>query len=137
MEKLYALKIVEAVEDIEKEDSEGTTNTMKEVALVRIREQELIQREIDLLQKENDLLKKAKELDEARTSILVEKTSSINIRYVQDIIPKFMGSDPTYPVQNWIDAVDESAVMYSWSPMQTLLVALEELQRYGYDPNTE
>ncbi|KAI5645569.1 hypothetical protein NE865_02236 [Phthorimaea operculella] len=49
------------------------------------------------------------------------------LRMSADLLPKFSGQDKTQSVDQWIQNVEDHAEIYSWSPLQQLLVARRAL----------
>lgn len=43
------------------------------------------------------------------------------------LIPKFSGVDQTYSSDKWVEDVEENAVVFSWTPVQTLIIARRSL----------
>ncbi|KAK2578973.1 hypothetical protein KPH14_002453 [Odynerus spinipes] len=52
----------------------------------------------------------------------------IQFKDLEGIIPKFSGDDKTYPVENWIETVEEHAELYGWTPLQTLVFGKKSLE---------
>ncbi|XP_045500830.1 uncharacterized protein LOC123698282 [Colias croceus] len=44
-----------------------------------------------------------------------------------DLIPKFTGQDSNYPVQKWIQDIEDNGLIFQWTPLQQLLVARRSL----------
>lgn len=64
---------------------------------------------------------------ESAPSKMVGNAGSNNLAFVEEAIPKFSGTDKTYPVSRWAQEIEDNSEIFGLTPLQQLIIARRTL----------